>query len=154
MVVLTETTALTTAESDPVRPLRLVCAGVVLAVAFYLVAGPAFDLVRLDPIVQSDAVGCTFGDEVRCPIVEAREVLESFGLLDEAGDLWEPILVLTRDLPAIALMLLALGLAAPRRLSTAGRLLLAAGVILVALVLFVPQVIYADTIDAATLITD
>jgi len=133
---------------------RLIAAGLLLGIAFYLVATPALDLVRLDPIVQSEAVGCTYVDGVRCPIVEARQVLESFGLLDEAQGLWRPLLILTNTLPAIALSLIAIGLAAPWRLSKNARAILLAGVMLVAVTTVVPQVMYARTIDAVTIITD
>lgn len=133
---------------------RLVGAGLLLSVAFYFVAAPALDLVRLDPIVQSDAVGCTYVDGVQCPIVEARQVLESFGLLDEARGLWRPLLILTHNLPAIVLTLIAVGLAAPWKLANNARALVVAGVILVAVTAVLPQVMYARTIDAVTVITD
>lgn len=77
-------------SSPAVSISRLVGAGLLMSISFYLVAVPALDLVRLDPIVQSYAVGCSYVDGVQCPIVEAREVLESFGLLDEAEGLWRP----------------------------------------------------------------
>jgi len=68
--------------------------------------------------------------------------------------LWQPGLWLGHDVPAVALTCVALGLAAPRRLPNRERAGLALAVALVGLALIGPQVLYADTIRAATTITD
>ncbi len=139
---------------------RVTAAGLMLAVALWLVASPVPAMVRLDPIIHSERIsgrllvdGVERGpDSIGPEVVEAREVLASRGLLDEAQGL--RVLWLFRDVPAGLLTLAAVGMAAPRRLGRNGRIGLAVAVGVVGVTLIVPQWLYADTIGAATTITD
>lgn len=127
---------------------RAAVAACLQVVALVLVAGPALDLFRLDPIVGS--ISIRSADD----IVEARALLKTFELLDDANGLWAPLLFLKHDLPAFALVLAAIALGVPRQQARLTRRALLFGSAFVVIVMLVPQITYWDTISALTRITD
>lgn len=141
---------------------RVAAAAFMLAVALWLSIGPVAAMIRVDPVAHSGrltdrllADRAERGPESNGPeVVAARDVLASAGVLDDAEQLWQPGLWLGHDAPAVALLVVAVALAAPRRLSGHGRIGLAIAEAVIWLVLVVPQVLYADTIRVATTITD
>jgi hypothetical protein len=126
---------------------RVLVAAAILCAALSFVAGPAFDYIRLDPIVQSTSVQSA--DE----IVEARKVLEAFNLLDDANGLYGPLLILQHVLPATLLAGVALGVGLPRQ-SRRTRWALAAGAAVVLIVMMFPFAVYGDTVSDVSRIVD
>lgn len=148
------------------RKLRATLQVVLLALSAVIVAYVFVLSVRVDRVLATSPCGRGGHDcvEGRCPIegeatapcnvVEGRRYLNDHGMLDEAGALYYPTLVVLRDLPAVGLLVASLVAAPPPRLrdETIRLGCLAALAVLVLLVFI--HVAFGKSISYATEITD